>query len=504
MSKEPSDSTTGRNENAPSGKLVVVSEAGRAEQLSHQLNQKIAAIESQFKQFSDISSESHQSLITSMQGLESTNLSLTAEIQQLCEQLDANYASASKAETQLNQRIDGVVEQLQQQTEQADEALLNQQIKTDALQEGMQYFHHEVKGTAQWVAEQFAEVTENARNQQQAIASQYDSQQRFAERQEQLKAAHIAQSKALSQFSEAAELQFSQKQQQLDGIQLTLKAHSSDLSSLTEALQVAEGQAKLLSGQLTEFKAQHNEQQTRTEKQLKKLAIASASAIAVLTFGTLLLHYFPITPPQITQDQFDDLNNQLAVQVASLSQIEEQAIYLEARQDQVESEFSTDLAALSLEVDTLQQTTAAHQAALLQVNQATRAIADLQVAVDDIEFLFKSASTGNRPAIAQGMQLLGPDWINAQAPDSYCIQILGVHRKSNLSRFVEQNLGLLSQQQLSYNVGKRLGKAWHRLYYGNYASLSEAMAALEKLPPQLQVNTPWLRRLSVIQSRTRE
>ena len=88
------------------------------------------------------------------------------------------------------------------------------------------------------------------------------------------------------------------------------------------------------------------------------------------------------------------------------------------------------------------------------------------------------------------------DWLRVQNPNTYTLQILGVHDRLTLTEFItEHQLKKVAMFKTAYR-----NKDWYVLIYGIYPTRSEAEAAIAKLPTSLRKNTqPWVRSLGSIQ-----
>ena len=92
-------------------------------------------------------------------------------------------------------------------------------------------------------------------------------------------------------------------------------------------------------------------------------------------------------------------------------------------------------------------------------------------------------------------------WLLDQVPSSYTIQIMGANYEDTLRRFINANP---LNQPIAYYRTRLHDDDWYPLLYGIYENREEALAALKQLPPQLRASSPWLRRMSSIQSTIRE
>jgi len=89
----------------------------------------------------------------------------------------------------------------------------------------------------------------------------------------------------------------------------------------------------------------------------------------------------------------------------------------------------------------------------------------------------------------------GENWLRQQNPNAYTIQILGVHDRLILKKFIEKH----NNKNLATFKTRYRNKNWYVLIYGIYPTRSQANQALATLPASLQENKPWLRSFASVQ-----
>jgi septal ring-binding cell division protein DamX len=104
-------------------------------------------------------------------------------------------------------------------------------------------------------------------------------------------------------------------------------------------------------------------------------------------------------------------------------------------------------------------------------------------------------------ATATASATLGKDnaneWVLAQEPGSFTLQLFGSHDKKNAEEFIRRHqLG----KQANYFVSEHQGKDWYSVVYGVYPDQAAASAAIPTLPASLKKTKPWIRRLDDIQA----
>lgn len=90
------------------------------------------------------------------------------------------------------------------------------------------------------------------------------------------------------------------------------------------------------------------------------------------------------------------------------------------------------------------------------------------------------------------------DWLMAQDPSSYTIQVLGVRSEQSLLAFVGDHR-LDRSGKAAYYRSRYKGRTWFPLVYGTYSSASEARRAIAGLPERIRRMSPWIRKMSAVQ-----
>ena len=88
------------------------------------------------------------------------------------------------------------------------------------------------------------------------------------------------------------------------------------------------------------------------------------------------------------------------------------------------------------------------------------------------------------------------EWVMAQAPEHYTLQIGSVTREDDIVNFLREN-GIENEAAYVQVVIKEVTR--YNALYGVYTSYSEATAAVEELPGKLRKVKPWVRSFKMIQ-----
>jgi DamX protein len=95
----------------------------------------------------------------------------------------------------------------------------------------------------------------------------------------------------------------------------------------------------------------------------------------------------------------------------------------------------------------------------------------------------------------QSSNIKGEDWLRQQNPNAYTIQIIGVHDRLILKKFLDKHN---NENIVTFKTRYR-NKNWYVIIYGVYPTRFQAKQALATLPASLQENEPWLRSFASVQ-----
>jgi DamX protein len=144
------------------------------------------------------------------------------------------------------------------------------------------------------------------------------------------------------------------------------------------------------------------------------------------------------------------------------------------------------------------------------ITQETRTIDSSTLTVPDWKKHIEAANANQESSLSQqitdsasknsknkteGANLKGEAWLRQQNPNAYTIQILGVHDRLILKKFLDKH----SNENLATFKTRHRNKDWYVVVYGVYPTRSQAKQALAKLPASLQENEPWLRPFASVQ-----
>lgn len=138
-----------------------------------------------------------------------------------------------------------------------------------------------------------------------------------------------------------------------------------------------------------------------------------------------------------------------------------------------------------------------------EINQLKSKLGSFEAAINDLRARIQRSVGARAPLPVPALPLHDGRWLASRPSGHYVIQLVGVHEYDSVVRFVNANANVIGNNPVSYSVGSHLGKDWHNVMLGDFASLSDAQAALAGLPPALQTNRPWIRKMGTVQKKVR-
>ncbi len=103
------------------------------------------------------------------------------------------------------------------------------------------------------------------------------------------------------------------------------------------------------------------------------------------------------------------------------------------------------------------------------------------------------------PAVRAEMRT--EDWLLAQRPEQYTLQVLATGNQRALSGFVSRHH---IENDSAYFSSMKGAQQWYSLLYGSYDTQADARQAIDALPAALRHARPWIRRYSDIQATIRK
>lgn len=96
----------------------------------------------------------------------------------------------------------------------------------------------------------------------------------------------------------------------------------------------------------------------------------------------------------------------------------------------------------------------------------------------------------NRPSVSFDSE--AETWVFSQEPSYYTLQLASSRNRELIEKYYVENR---LKGKAGFYRSMREGQEWFALVYGAFSSVSEARAAIEELPPELQKWSPWVRNI---------
>lgn len=110
----------------------------------------------------------------------------------------------------------------------------------------------------------------------------------------------------------------------------------------------------------------------------------------------------------------------------------------------------------------------------------------------------KAAHSGAPAGTSKPGGIRDADWLLAQDPKHFTMQVMATHTPANIDRFVHRR-GLKAKDFARFQKVSK-GKRWHVLIYGAFASRKQAEDRARHLPAAMHGVKPWIRPFADLQS----
>ena len=281
-----------------------------------------------------------------------------------------------------------------------------------------------------------------------------------------------------------------------------LKVLTQDQTSLEDVTQGLREKLQLLETGVAETKVV-------TNKRIGWLVGSVAALALLIAASTTYFQFYPTTVPEEVQGQISALSTDSEQQLglinaldSGLTLVQDKFAELEASlfsQQQQSSEIQTEVTNNAQSIASL---SAMDAEMIASVEKLQTTLAAVNSDIDNLKFRIEGPSNQGAGLTEPTLPLNGHDWLFAQNPEHYSIQLVGVYQKQHLVSYINRNSHVLSDQPIAFNEGKLGLRSWYNLFYGHYATREQAEAALETLPLRLQTNSPYIRSFESIQRKT--
>ena len=296
-----------------------------------------------------------------------------------------------------------------------------------------------------------------------------------------------------------------EQQQQLDDVVVLFSEPTDNINSRLDGLDNAHQALQEKTETLQVHQAQQNDE-TQGLKQ-RSLLLMMLLLLITATVGFLLFRdsTTPEEPQQVDKAEpavirepaidSTKLENEVAELRQGLSLLGDSVAQVTHSVDEIKASVDPELPGkinrLTDNLETLSQENLQKQqeSARLKTSQQ-----QVQAELDKITGKIKALerTTPNLMVIAAAQTPEGRQWIKAQQLGQYTLQVVGVHKRESLVRFVRQQ-GIEADSAIYHT--EHQGQKWYVLFYGNYETLEQAKAATKQLPADLAAYKPWIRQI---------
>lgn len=383
------------------------------------------------------------------------------EINAHLEQVLHNYDALTAAYARNNERLDAELALIRQAGDASADQL---QQRLGAVDARIGTLDSEVQQDILLLDNRIATVHGLLQAQESILQEQVARLDQFGVAQELLDTATRGNRNRIEAVREWAASQHAVSKAHIDGLRALQREHYSQFQSLQGMVHQLRAETLRLSQAQTQTALQLDRHTSHTRRQFKWTHIALASAALLGAAGFAAFKWSPAFAPVATQQavaQLDGRINAVNREVGNLASL--QAVVVE--QDAKANMLSKQLAQLESKLNTVGQS----------VNT------------------LRAAQTRSALNAATGLPLHDAQWLLAQSPKAYTVQLLDADDPASLTRFITRHAAELGGAGLAYTHTQRDGRERYNLFYGVYGDAVQARAALAALPPALRPQQPWVR-----------
>ncbi len=295
-----------------------------------------------------------------------------------------------------------------------------------------------------------------------------------------------------------------EQQQQLDDVVVLFSEPTDNINSRLDGLDNAH---QALQEKTETLQVQQAQQNDETQGLKQRSLLLMMLLLITATVGFLLFRdsTTPEEPQQVDKAEpavirepaidSTKLENEVAELRQGLSQLGDSVAQVTHSVDEIKASVDPELPGkinrLTDNLETLSQENLQKQqeSARLKTSQQ-----QVQAELDKITGKVKALerTTPDLMVIAAAQTPEGRQWIKAQQLGQYTLQVVGVHKRESLARFVRQQ-GIEADSAIYHT--EHQGQKWYVLFYGNYETLEQAKTATRQLPADLAAYKPWIRQI---------
>ncbi|KXO10154.1 hypothetical protein AKG98_940 [Moritella sp. JT01] len=420
---------------------------------------------------------------------------LTKDFSEAQDDLGATIRSLRSRNTKLDKKIESVGSNLSQST-------LEQVKLSDALEQRIQAKLNALTGG-------FEDANESIIEQGEQLKRLFSVQTAFEEMQKRLEKHADDSDEDLQAHTRESYQKIQANKAHIEGLEAQHRDQKASLVILSEEHNVLKGQVNDLADKVYSIELNASSLKRYTRKGFKIVAGVGAGVTIALASAITLLELNPTAVPEFVKAELSELTLSLSTLNHSVTEIKtETALQSEIRTELIGdvADVKTKFAELEAKTATIDERRSAEGLALqsqiekstAQLGHLTATLTSVQTGMDDLKFQVEGPGNKNGAVTQPLVPLNNVGWIAQRNPAHYTIQLMGAYDQSYLVSYVNQNEIGLSGKLLSFNKSLHIQRDWYNLYYGDFASFTEAQVAMSVLPLRLKTNYPWIRNFDSI------
>jgi hypothetical protein len=433
--------------------LLQASKADNTTVTPTEINQQLAKIQADYDALTLEFSQNQHSFDLELTRIESQTGSISAHLHQLSAHAELQYQAQHKQNSLNTKKFD-------QTLEQASKASTELETLAGATQAAVTTLANDIDSSNTLL-----------RRQQAIISEQNQRLDQFDASTELIHTATRGNKQKIEFVAKDIETKHALALAQLKGLNALYSQQQSQLIDIKDFTKTLELQSQRIDRDLRRVAMDLSDHKQLVVKRFKYMG-AAVTTIALLLFVSMaLFKWAPAFVPTSIDSAIGETNIRINQVATALPHVTDK---IDAQQ---------------IELATLTAVATADSQAVTELNQA----------LDDLSFELLGPNNVGASLVTPLVPLATTDWLLAQDPANYTIQLVGVYSYEDLIIFINQNATKLEQFPLAYSVTQRGQRDSYNLFYGSFATLDQARATREMMPLSLRVNHPWVRQLQSVQ-----
>ncbi|MFT5716460.1 MAG: septal ring-binding cell division protein DamX [Oleiphilaceae bacterium] len=299
----------------------------------------------------------------------------------------------------------------------------------------------------------------------------------------------------------------------IEGLNAQHRDQKTSLVILSEENDALKGQVNYLADKVANVELDTVSLKRYTSKGFKIVTGLGVGVTIALVSAVTWFELNPTAVPEFVKTELSELTLSLSTLDNSVTEMKTET----AQQSEVRTQLMGDVARVKAQFAELEATAAtvderdsAQRLALqsqvekstAQLGHLTATLASVQMGMDDLKFQVEGPGNKNGMVTKSLVPLNDVGWVAQRNPAHYSIQLVGTYDQGYLVSYVNQNETALSGKLLSFNHSQHVQRDWYNLFYGDFASFTDAQVAMNALPLRLKTNYPWIRSFDSIQKGT--